>query len=65
MDASKIGKTLRELRGDRSQREIAKAVGITVMALSQYENGNRIPRDEIKLRLAQFYGKTVDAIFYA
>ncbi len=65
MDASKIGKTLRELRGDRPQREIAKAVGITVMALSQYENGNRVPRDEIKLRLAQFYGKTVDAIFYA
>lgn len=64
MDAEKIGRILKTLRGTRPQSEIAKAVGITAMALSQYENGNRVPRDDIKLRLAKFYGVTVDSIFY-
>lgn len=65
MDTEKIGRILKDLRGNRSQSEIAKAVGITAMALSQYENGNRVPRDDIKIRLAKFYGVTVDSIFYA
>lgn len=64
MNTEKIGKTLRELRGDRPQSEIATAVGITTMALSQYENGNRVPRDDIKIRLADFFGVTVDYIFF-
>lgn len=64
MDAIKIGKVLKILRGDRSQREVAEAIGITAMALSQYENGIRIPRDEIKVSLAKFYGVTVESIFY-
>lgn len=64
MDTIKIGKILRDLRGDRPQREVAEAIGVTTMALSQYENGNRVPRDEIKISLAKFYGVTVESIFY-
>ena len=64
MDKDKIGKTLRELRGTKSQREVAEAVGITAMAVSLYESGERIPRDEIKMKLAQYYGVPV-SIFFA
>ena len=65
MDKTQIAERLRELRGDKSQREVADAVGTTAMAISLYESGERVPRDEIKIRLASYYGTTVDALFYA
>ena len=51
------------LRGDRSQEEVAKALGISVSALSMYEQGNRIPRDEIKIRMADYYGISIESLF--
>lgn len=51
------------LRGERSQEEVAKALGISVSALSMYEQGNRIPRDEIKIRMAKYYGVTIETLF--
>lgn len=65
MDAKKIGKRLRELRGTRSQKEVADACGITDMAISLYESGDRIPRDETKITLANYFGTTVESLFYA
>lgn len=65
MDAILIGKRLRDLRGNVTQNETAKALGISISALAMYENGNRIPRDEIKLKIAKHYGKTVEEIFFA
>lgn len=64
MDAKKIGARLRSLRGARSQKEVAQAVGVTDMAISLYESGERIPRDEIKKALAEFYQVTVGSIFF-
>ena len=64
MDNMKIAENLKKLRGDKSQREVADAVGITAMAISLYESGERIPKDEIKVRLAKYYHTTVDAIFF-
>ena len=29
-----------------------------------YENGERIPRDETKIKIAAYYGKTVEEIFF-
>lgn len=65
MDSKQIGKVLRELRGDRSQTEVADAVGVTAMSISLYESGERIPRDEVKIALAKYYGRSVESIFYA
>lgn len=65
MDKDYIGKTLRELRGERTQKEVADAVGVTTMAISQYEQGERIPQDEIKVRLAKYYNKSIEEIFFA
>ena len=64
MNASKIGKRLTELRGNRSQAEVSKAVKIQPSTLSMYESGSRIPRDEIKERLAKYYGVDVQALFF-
>ena len=51
------------LRGSKTQSEVAEGVGITVSALSNYEQGIRIPRDSIKKKIADYYGETVDYIF--
>ena len=51
------------LRGNRTQEEVAKALGISVSALSMYEQGNRIPRDEIKIRMAEYYGVSLESLF--
>lgn len=59
-----IGEKLRELRGEKSQADIAKALDISDSAMSAYENGDRIPRDEVKVRIANYYGKTVQEIFF-
>lgn len=64
MDTGKIAERLRELRGDVSREVAAEALDISVSALAMYERGERIPRDEIKLRIARHYEKSVEEIFY-
>lgn len=59
-----IAERLIRLRGEKSREEVAKAIGVSVSAISMYENGERIPRDDIKIRIARFYDKTVQDIFF-
>ena len=63
MNAKEIGNKLVELRGKRTQEQVANAVGISVSALSMYECGERIPRDPIKIELAKYY-KRSDRLFF-
>lgn len=65
MNSVDIGKRLIELRGNRTQEEVAKANDISVSAIGMYERGERIPRDEVKIRLAEYYKTSVQSIFYA
>lgn len=62
-DKTKIGERLRKLRGDIPRQTICDDVGISLSALSMYENGERVPRDEIKVALARRYNTTVEAVF--
>ena len=55
---------LRELRGQRSREYVSIACKISVSALAMYENGSRVPRDEVKLRIAKFYNSSVESIFF-
>lgn len=66
MDAQAIGKNLKELRqkAGLSREEVSAALGVGLSALAMYERGERIPRDEIKIRIARLYEKSVDEIFY-
>lgn len=65
MDSEKIAQTLVKLRGEHPRAEVAAALGISISALAMYETGARIPRDETKRKIAQYYKKTVSEIFYA
>ena len=59
-----VGERLRNLRGSRSQAEVADALGISQAALSSYENNERIPRDPVKIRIAKYYNRSVAFIFF-
>ena len=64
MDATYMAQKLVGLRGKKTQKEVAEAVKISKSALGMYEKGKRIPRDEIKMRIANYYGKSVGFIFF-
>lgn len=60
-----MGKRLKELRGDKSQQEAANGIGITKSALAMYERDERIPRDEVKVRIANYYGVSIVSLFFS
>lgn len=64
VDAKEIGRRLAKLRGTEPRENVAFAVGVSLSAMSMYENGERVPRDSIKVKLADFYHKTVQEIFF-
>ena len=64
MDIEAIKARLVKARGERSQTEVAKGVGISTSALSMYESGERIPRDEVKEAIARYYCLTVGFLFF-
>lgn len=59
-----VAERLVKARGDKKREEVAAAVGISVSAIQMYEAGQRIPRDETKIRLADYYGYTVQELFF-
>ena len=63
-DKKAIGHKLRELRGEKTMQQVADDIGISKSAINMYENGERIPRDEIKVKFARYYGLSVESIFF-
>ena len=64
MNPSEIGAKLLKLRGEKTRSEVADALKISQSALAMYENGQRIPRDNIKIRIADYYKKPIYDIFF-
>ena len=62
-DAARIGKILRELRGIRIQKGVARELGISQNSLVNYEKGRRIPPDDVKKKIASYYGVSIDIFF--
>lgn len=57
-----IGSRIRQLRESKqiSQKELAAKLNLANSTLCQYETGDRIPSDEIKARIADYFDVTVD-----
>lgn len=64
MAENKRNEVLYKLRGGRERSEVAEAIGISERALASYERGERVPRDEVKQRIATFYKRSVQHIFF-
>lgn len=63
-DSKEIGKRLKELRGDRPMQELADVCGVSRQAYWMYEAGDRVPSDEVKKKIADYYQKSVSEIFF-
>lgn len=64
MDNKKIGELLLHLRGDKTQKEVAEAVGVSQSAIREYEHGNRSPSDVVKYRLSKLFEMPVQDLFF-
>lgn len=66
MDSKRIASILIELRADAglTQQQVADKLNISVSAVTNYELGIRIPRDEIKIKYSELFNTTVGAIFF-
>lgn len=59
-----MSEMLRKARGEMSCKDVANKLGISQSALSMYESGKRVPRDELKVRMAKLYNTTVGHLFF-
>jgi putative transcriptional regulator len=62
-----VGKNLKmvELRGDRSQKVVAKDMKIPVSTYAMIESGHRFPRKDLQAKISRYYGVTVDELFFS
>ena len=60
------GTILRDLRIKKgvSQGIVASDIGITKSSWAMYERGERVPRDEVKVKIAQYFNLSVQEIFF-
>ena len=63
-DMTEAGKILRRLRGIRTRTGVARELGISYAALQFYETGVRNPSGRMKQKLADYYGVSVESIFF-
>jgi len=62
-----LGNNLRKLRfenGQMSQQELANAVGVTRLTIHSIETGKFNPSVLLALRIARFFNKPLEEIFY-
>lgn len=67
MTGMRLGNNLRRCRFDHnemSQEELANAIGVTRQTIHSIEKGKFVPSTLLALRLARFFAKTVDEVFY-
>ena len=63
----KLGNDLKRCRFDRdtiTQQALANAVGVTRLTIHSIENGKFVPSTLLAMKLAGFFGKTVEEIFF-
>ena len=61
-----IAERLKEARAKKnlSAKELADTCGISVSAVQMYECGERVPRDDVKKRLAEALEERVQDLFF-
>lgn len=62
-----LGNNIRRLRFENqemSQEELALAVGVTRQTIHSIERGKFVPSALLAFRIARFFGKNVEEVFY-
>lgn len=59
-----VAEKLVKLRGDKTKKEVAEAIGVSESSYIKYERGERTPSDTVKRRIADYYDRKVGSIFF-
>ena len=67
VDNDRTAERLKALRigSGESVEALAKALGVSHVSISYYEKGIRRPSDEIKVKYAKHFGKSIEFLFYS
>ena len=63
----KLGNNIKRCRFDRddmSQEALAAAVGVTRQTVHSIEKGKFVPSTLLAMKIARFFGKTVEEVFF-
>ena len=62
MENNIMGRRIKKLREERelSQLDLSKILNVSTSSLSQYESGNRVPSDDVKRNIADYFQVTMD-----
>ena len=58
------GQIMRELRGSKTKQQVADDLGISFSSYVKYERDERNPSDNTKRRIAKYFNKSVESIFF-
>jgi DNA-binding XRE family transcriptional regulator len=47
-----------------SQTDVAKDLGVPITTYHAWEVGQNVPRDDMKVKIADYYGRSVQFIFF-
>lgn len=59
-----VGERLKFLRGKKTKKQVADALGVSYSTYVKYERNERKVNDDMKMRIAKLYGRTVQSIFF-
>lgn len=65
-DMSKAGQKIKSLRENLgyTPEKVADDIGVSISSYCKYEAGKRIPRDEVKEKIANYFNRSVGFIFF-
>lgn len=52
------------LKANKTQEQVAKELDISRSALNSYELGQRVPRDAVKIKLSNYFGISIEELFF-
>ena len=64
MNKDKMARKLVELRGEIPREKVCTDLNISFSALQSYELGQKVPKDETKVKIANYYNTSVQSIFF-
>ena len=64
MNKKEMANRLIKLRGTLPREKVCNDLNISFSSLQSYELGTKVPKDETKIKLANYYRTTVQDIFF-
>jgi len=59
-----IAERLVKARGTKTRKTASEELGISYRSMTAYEQGWRRPSDKVKRKLAEYYGMSIQELFY-